>query len=249
MKREIWKPTEVPPLDPGLPDDAEWNHPVQSCQFRFELHYPSDFRELTDGEKILLRQHAGHWALASHYLYKIGWDPKYKIPIPRRKLAEDGNAKAFAEVLLAWKTLCEKLHTLFGQDYVNAGEWFRWICMEIACTDLAQEFHGVGAEDPNRELASKISNIKSGNPFNKELQLHQWRIAEAVLSQSPTSRIVKECWKGSRSQKKGHRGLAEALTKLAVQQDKMPRYGVVRGRFFVTAKAIQVYEILLAQMK
>ena len=247
MKREVWKPTEVPPLDPGLPDDVQWNLPVQHCQFKFESNYPSDFGELTDGEKILFRQHQGFWTLASHYLYKIGWNRKYKIPIPRRKLSEAANVKAFAEVLLAWKTLCEKLHTKSGQDYVNAGEWFRWISMEIATHGLVLSLYGIESEDDARALAGKISSTKAGNPFNKEVQLHQWRIAEAVLSESPDTRIVKEYWKGSRSQKEGHRGLAEALIKWAIAQGKMPRSGVYKRRYFRTAKQVQAIEVILAQ--
>ena len=249
MKRENWKYTEISPLDPGLPDDAEWNESIQSCI----LFSPDTFTDLNDGQHMIYQQILGNWSLAFHYLHKIGWDPGYKIPLPRTKsvLQKAKHVKAFAEVLLAFKVLCEKLHTGFGLQYgyKSAGHWFSEICWELQTAMVLERLHDIPCFTGHRglgrleELSAMIHHAKS-NPFDSAIFKHQSRLAEAVLSQPKTCLVVTEYWKGQRSQKEGERGLATAITRWASTLKDVGGGCIFEGRYIQTAKSIRRVEIV-----
>lgn len=249
MKKILWKNTEISPLDPGLPDDAEWNESIQSSL----LFSPDTFPNLNDAQYMVYQQILGNWYLAFHYLHKIGWDPGYKIPIPRTKslLEKIKNVKAHAEVLLAFKVLCEKLHTGFGLQYGyrSAGHWFAEICWESQTAMVLERLHdipmymGYTHEHKLKELAAKIHHAKV-NPFDPVIFKHQWRIAEAVLSQSRTSLIVTQHWKGKQSQKEGERGLAAAINRWATTLEDVRGGCIYKGRYLQTAKSFRTVEVV-----
>jgi len=273
MKRENWKYTEISPLDPGLPDDAEWNESIQSGI----LFSPDTFTDLNDGQYMTYQQILGNWSLAFHYLHKIGWDPGYKIPLPRTKsvLQKAQPVKAFAEVLLAFKVLCEKLHTGFGLQfgYTSAGHWFTEICWELQTAMVLERLHDIpcfmghrghgkleelaaqAIEQPRspirghrghgklEDLAAMIHHAKS-NPFDSAIFKHQSRLAEAVLSQPKTCLVVTAHWKGKRSQKEGERGLATAITRWASTLKDVGGGCIFEGRYIQTAKSIRRVEIV-----
>lgn len=250
MKKEIWKPTEISPLDPGLPDDAEWNRAIQSSI----LFSPDTFANLDDARYMIFQQILGNWYLAFHYLHKIGWDPGYKIPLPRTKslLKKTKDAKAFAEVLLAFKVLCEKLHTGFGLQqygYESAGHWFAAICWELQTAMVLERLHdipmfmGYRRQKKLKELAAKIHHAKS-NPFDPVIFKHQWRLADAVLSQPKTCLVITANWKGKRSQKEGERGLATAIDRWATTLEDVGGGFISKGRYIRTAKSVRRVEVV-----
>ena len=239
MKRENWKYTEISPLDPGLPDDAEWNESIQSGI----LFSPDTFTDLNDGQYMTYQQILGNWSLALCEKLHTGFGLQF------------GYISAghwFTEICWELQTamVLERLHDIpcfMGhRGHGKLEELAAQAIEELAAQAIEQPrspIRGHRGHGKLEDLAVMIHHAKS-NPFDSAIFKHQSRLAEAVLSQPKTCLVVTAHWKGKRSQKEGERGLATAITRWASTLKDVGGGCIFEGRYIQTAKSIRRVEIV-----
>ena len=182
----------------------------------------------------------GMFNIALHWVYKLKWNPDYKIPLSSRKMI--ALTKPYGQHLFSIMNLCTEFyllaefrfsgHPLLAQ-YPSSARWFALICQEIKENQIMQ------AVSPN---ASKTEIIKAmrrelallkdeKNPYNQATEPHLWRLIETGLDlkiREPDAApgIIRKYWTGMKNS--DCLGFIQAYSRLIAIQEEMPNYVATR---------------------
>jgi hypothetical protein len=141
-----------------------------------------------------------HWVFGLHYVFKLKWDSKHKIPV-KLKPASQRAFKLWGEYLYAVLEMCVECHaaTAAGVPYANAAEWFQKVALEMKTSDLkAIYFAKKGLKrktvDQQRGLLKALKNYE--NPGDPKTHPHTFALVEAAITLAERSDVFrKKYWK------------------------------------------------------
>lgn len=216
MQEKEWKPQFIAPLEGGKPSGA-WGESLRLSR----THLPAILL-LTAGQFMNYEHVRGLQEVILHWVYKKKWNPSHCIPGYRSNPKNIRLLEPISDVFLAWLNLCESLHTIAPQGYLNAGECFTFIAQEMYRIELSEILNENGQSIfVEKNAWSCAQKIKKGiNPFHEEQDPHRWNAIECALSTKESHpNIYKNLLKGSQRQKP-HLGLGAAYSAFETSRQK-----------------------------
>lgn len=160
---------------------------ILSCPLKFP-------RQPTEGEMSLILLRVRAWEIALHWVIKMEWNTKHKIPAPSSivKLYKP-KGDSLRHILL----MCERCHTMpellpsGTVPYPHAAYWFGLVFWELIMNEIASAFTLQEREnqerikqqlkvDPNNQALLKLEHQKT---FRKKETVLQERTDEVMLLQ------------------------------------------------------------------
>jgi hypothetical protein len=179
---------------PLVPIDLEVTPIPWKDQFALATHPALLEMAAVDGEVDALFYGAYcHVAKILHWVIKLSWDSKHKLPkLPRgQKKAYESLGQLYSLVI----TLCERCHFLgYGSSYNNAAEWFIDVLSEQRLdspnADQSKDADIKQMQKENKHLFSDLIN-----PFNPLEEPATYQLVEASLAIREKSDIfLKKIW-------------------------------------------------------
>ena len=165
--------------------------------------------EVSKAQEIQLNQLKAYWALNLHWVYKLKFNNKHKIPCPRWLAT---GTKPLSEVYLAMANLCEAIHNMghpLVRNYAFGSQWFDSICREIQRNDIKECLGHGEAKTLTRKAELIREDIKlmrdCQNPFDPVTDVNGWRLIEAVIDIDMTRvapNITNNLWRGKKTNSK-----------------------------------------------
>ena len=117
--------------------------------------------------------------LALHWVVKLKWDKRYKIPYPR-KVAEI--MKPFGNLLYRYAELCIQCHGfLTPNPYPTSASWFGNLIRESQVNTIFKP-HSPSKTKTLKDRRQTINIIvDAGNPISKQDAPHEWQLIETSL--------------------------------------------------------------------
>jgi hypothetical protein len=161
------------------------------------------------------------------WVYKLKWNSKYKIPLPKKVV---DLSKPAGEHLLSLLNLCIEFHALghrLSQKYPHAGLWFLAIANEIKKAQIEEAIKAekVGKDAKTRAMRAELASLKDEqNPHNPETEPALWSLVEVVLYYKKSRKapnLIEKLWQGKRAGE--YKGFLQAYSGLIHAQES-PEY-------------------------
>jgi hypothetical protein len=149
----------------------------------------------TEAQKINFKRVEIIWQVTLHWVFKLKWFSKHKIPYSRKLT---NVCKPFGELVFRYLELCIQCHAMkpIGSiPYGNASDWFVKLVRE---TQLNAFFSNdsPGKVQRLKERRKQLDLLKEGeNPFSSESYPHLHRLIEACRSLLISDQFENDYWK------------------------------------------------------
>jgi hypothetical protein len=137
-----------------------------------------------------------HWIFGLHYVFKLKWDSKHKIPVKLKPAAQRGFI-LWGDYLYAVLELCVQCHAFAftSVPYANAAEWFQKVALEMKTSDLkAIYFAKKGLKrksvDQQRKLLKALKEYE--NPGDSITHPHAFALVEAAITLAERSDVFRK---------------------------------------------------------
>ncbi len=188
-----------------------------------------------------------NWECSFHWLYKLKWKHKHKIPSFGDVCTEVSEPVGW--LLWSLLELCEEVHRrhcVETKNYNHASDRFPLICQEILCRYFFDE-KSQGLQKLRKDLkALKNSEEEFQNPYSTEENLHLHRLA-TVCRKLATDWEFERTYLRSRGMKIGRHptppGFIQALSTWATELDQNPEIVTYRVEEFSTGNKATRYKL------
>lgn len=184
----------------------------------------------TEGEVALILMRVRAWEIALHWVIKLEWNTKHKIPAPLSIVRGYKPKGAFLRNILR---LCERCHTMQealppgAVPYPHAAYWFGLVFWDLMLNEIGSTFTLQEQEEQEREEQERIrQQIKLEQERNLDLELKKqktFRKKETTLQERMVETMgLQVHYKNPLTEDSGMKAtfcLFQAATALAQQSD------------------------------
>ncbi len=148
----------------------------------------------TENQEINFQRVETIWQVALHWVFKLKWYSKHKIPYNRRLVKV---CKPYGELVFRCLELCIQCHAAYpvgSFPYGNASDWFEQLIREAQLYAFSHN-DSPGKVQRLKERRRQYDLLKEGkNPFSSKSLPHLHRLIAACLPLLSSDRFDKDYW-------------------------------------------------------